>query len=46
MRRRDPFDEPLIPGFFIVAWIFSALVSLGFLALIGWAIYRLVVHFT
>lgn len=29
----------------IVAWVVGALVSLGFLALIGWAIVMLVHHF-
>jgi len=41
--KKDDFG---IPGWFIVAWIFSALLSLAVLGFLGWAIYRLVVHFT
>jgi hypothetical protein len=40
---RDDFS---FPGWFIVAWIFCALLSLAVLSFLGWAIYRLVVHYT
>jgi hypothetical protein len=40
---RDDFSPP---AWFIVAWIFCALASLGVTAVIVWAIVRLVVHFT
>jgi hypothetical protein len=42
-KRTDDFGPP---GWFIVAWIFSALLSLAVLAFLGWALYRVVVHFT
>jgi len=34
------------PLVFIGFWLFMVLVNLGFLGLIAWAIYRLVIHFT
>ena len=42
----ERMDLPRIPLWFKALWLFGALVSLGFLGLIVWAIYRLVMHFT
>lgn len=35
-----------IPIFFVLAWIFGALLSLGFMAVVVWAIIKLVTRFT
>ena len=35
-----------VPGWFIGWFLFCALLSIVTLAFLGWAIYRLVVHFT
>lgn len=34
------------PIVFIGFWLFAVLINLGFLGLVAWAIYRLVIHFT
>lgn len=46
MHQRPQLKPPRPPWWFIVWFVFCALLALGFLGLIAWAIITLVTHFT